>query len=142
MIISKCKHHLIKRLFSCGLWLTKDVGLLIGCINRNYHTLNVALFVIKNLKILITCWWGVFFLDNSVIDGLGRSICRASLLSLTIGTLWIGGIRSLISYRALLRNGSIPLSSWGSRHFGTTGTTVFLRCSFLMLLQPLEKLRN
>ena len=55
MIISKCKHHLIKRLFSCGLWLTKDVGLLIGCINRNSHTLNVALFVIKNLKILITC---------------------------------------------------------------------------------------
>jgi hypothetical protein len=36
--------------FSCGLWLTKDVGLLIGCRNGDSHTLTVALFVIKNLK--------------------------------------------------------------------------------------------
>jgi hypothetical protein len=40
--------------FSCGLWLIKDVGLLIGCKNGDSHTLTVALFVIKNLKILIT----------------------------------------------------------------------------------------
>jgi hypothetical protein len=41
--------------FSCGLWLTKGVGLLRGCRNGDSHTLNVALFVTKNLKILITC---------------------------------------------------------------------------------------
>jgi hypothetical protein len=127
--------------FYCGLWLTKDVGLLIGCRNEDSHTLKVALFVIKNLKILITCWWGVFFLDNSDTDGSGRSTCRASL-SLAIGALWIGGRRPLISCRALLRKGLIPFSSWGSGHFGTTGTTAFLRCSFLMLLRPLGKLRR
>jgi hypothetical protein len=127
--------------FLCGLWLTKDVGLLIGCRNEDSHTLNVALFVIKNLKILITCWRGMFFLDNSGTDGSGRSTCRASLLSLAIGALWIGG-RPLISCRALLRKGSIPLSSWGSGHFGTTGTTALVRCSFLLLLRPLGKLRR
>jgi hypothetical protein len=40
--------------FSCGLWLTEDVGLLIRCRNGDFNTLTIALFVIKNLKILIT----------------------------------------------------------------------------------------
>jgi hypothetical protein len=96
---------------SCGLWLTKDVGLLIGCRNEDSHTLKVVLFVIKNLKILITCRWGVFFLDNSGTDGSDRSTYRASLLSLAIRALCIGGRRTLTSCRALLRKGLIPFSS-------------------------------
>jgi hypothetical protein len=69
----------------------------------------VSLFVIKNLKILITCWWGVFFLDNSGTDGLGRSIYRASLCDRSTMD-WLK--KASVSCRALLRKGSIPLSSW------------------------------
>jgi hypothetical protein len=40
--------------FSCGFWLLEDVGQLMGCRSEGFNTLTVALFVIKNLKILIT----------------------------------------------------------------------------------------
>jgi hypothetical protein len=133
-------HGLLRNVkFSCGLWLTKDVGLLIGCRNGDSHTLTIAQEFEDIDHLLVGCVFSRQFwyrwLGQVNLQGLTPQPGDRSTIDWKKASDQLQG-------RALLRKGSIPLSSWGSGHFGTTGTAAFLRCSLLMLLRPLGKLRR
>ena len=61
---------------------------------------------------MITCWWGVFFLDNSSTNGLGRSIYRASLCDRSTMDWWKKAIDQLQGIALEGLNSLIILGFW------------------------------